>query len=87
MSEKKKFELDDGVGYLFRNSFKDHENPDDSKKPDYTGDFKVNGEVVKVSLWRSKTKKGDPMLKLGVFVPKGEAKPTNEALSDDDLPF
>jgi hypothetical protein len=87
MSDKKKFELANNTGYLFKNSFKDYEDEKDSKKPDYQGDFNVNGEVVKVSLWKNRTQKGDVMLKLGVFTPKGEAKPTNEALSADDLPF
>jgi len=87
MSDKKAFELSVGVGYLFKNSFKDNEKPEDSKKPDYTGDFNVNGEIIKVSLWKSRTKKGDPMLKLGVYEPRAGAKPTNSQLSADDLPF
>lgn len=87
MSEKKKFELAENVGYLFKNSFKEHDNEEHAKKPDYQGDFNVNGNVVKVNLWKNKTQKGDIMLKLSVFTPKGEAKPTNEALSADDLPF
>ena len=41
----------------------------------------------RISLWKNKTKKGDIMLKLAVYEPQGGAKPTNEALSDDALPF
>jgi len=59
----------------------------EDKSPDYKGTFNFDGEVKKISLWKSTTKKGDPMLKLSIYEPQGGAKPTNVALSDDDLPF
>ena len=86
MSEKKKFDLKNNVGYLFKNKYKNYDNPED-KSPDYKGDFNVDGKVHRISLWKNKTKKGDIMLKFAVYEPQGGAKPTNEALSDDDLPF
>lgn len=86
MSDKKKFDMPENVGYLFKNTYKNHDNPSD-KSPDYKGDFNVEGKVHRISLWKNKTKKGDIMLKLAVYTPQGGAKPSNEALSDDELPF
>ena len=86
MNEKKKFDLKTNNGYLFKNTYKDYDNELD-KSPDFKGDFNVEGKVHKVSLWKNRTKKGDIMLKLSIYTPKGEQKPTNEALSDNDLPF
>lgn len=83
----KKFELEEGRGNLFKNSFKDLENEKDAKKPDYTGEIKIKGELVKLSLWKATTKNGDIYLKLSVYQPEGGAKPTNETLSSEDLPF
>ena len=84
---KKEFKLEKGRGWLFKNGFKDQTNEEDAKKPDYTGNLNVDGDIIKLSLWKAKTKKGDVMLKLSIYEPQGGAKPTNEALSDDDLPF
>jgi hypothetical protein len=83
---KKEFKPEKNRGWLFRNDYKNHDNPED-KSPDYKGTFNFDGEVKKISLWKSTTKKGDPMLKLSIYEPQGGAKPTNIALSDDDLPF
>ena len=42
MSDKKKFDMPENVGYLFKNTYKNHDNPSD-KSPDYKGDFNVEG--------------------------------------------
>ena len=73
--KKKKFELDDGRGFLFKNTFKTKAN-----QPAFTGQAKVDGKAYKVSLWKKETKKGDPMLSLSF-------QPPMEEIKDAALPF
>jgi len=80
-----KFELKEGQGFLFKNKFKKEGNPEHSKKYDYSGNFKINGEEVQVLLWKARTKKGEPMLKLAKK--EYREKKQDETYSSDDLPF
>ena len=77
MSEKKKkeFTIDEGRGFLFKNSYKKK-----PTQPDYTGNANIGGETYKVSLWKKTTKKGDPMLSFSI-----QEKATT--MDEDDLPF
>ena len=81
----KPFELKEGQGFLFKNDFKEEDNTKHSKKPDYTGNFKINGETVQLLLWKARTKKGKPMLKIAKK--EDRQKQQDEQYSSDDLPF
>jgi uncharacterized protein (DUF736 family) len=49
------FELKDGSGSLFKNSYKEDEN---DKKPNYTGSVKVKGTEYALAGWKTVSKSG-----------------------------
>ena len=84
------FEVRDGSGSLFKNERKEP----DSKQPDYTGNARVNGELVDLSAWLKVSKGGKKYLSLAFKPPyvKPGQKPAPRnvpPLDDDDetLPF
>ncbi len=83
------YELREGFGNAFINSFKEKDN-----QPDFTGDILDEGKVKRVAIWKKKTTKGDTFL--GVALSEKEENPARETRNttrgdfadmDDDLPF
>lgn len=86
------FETKDGSGALFKNERKEREN-----QPDYTGNARVNGQMVDLSAWLKVSKGGKKYLSLAFKPPyvkpaqggtpaRGNA-PKGDGFEDSDIPF
>tara|TARA_Y100001951_G_C11228325_1_gene233068 strand:- start:477 stop:707 length:231 start_codon:yes stop_codon:yes gene_type:complete len=74
------YEHKENRGSMFKNE--DKEDPD-SKKPDFTGSAKINGEKMYVAAWMDETKDGKAYLSLSFSVPRaGES-----FVAEKKLPF
>jgi hypothetical protein len=92
MSEKKQWETRDMSGSAFLNKYKQKES-----QPDYKGDIRVRGELLKISAWQRQTRSGDVYFTYSVE-PKDESLPQQtkppveqqapqQPVMDDDVPF
>ena len=80
------FELKEGFGNSFNNPFKEKK-----EQPDFTGDGLFEGKVVRLALWKRKTRKGETYLGWAISH-KEEKQPKDYAEKTpfediDDIPF
>jgi len=78
------YELREGCGNSFINSFKEKDT-----QPDFTGDGMYKGEVVRLALWKKKTAKGETFLGWAISPKEEKKKPTDYVITptDEDIPF
>ena len=84
------FEHKENSGSIFKNDYKETD-----KQPDMRGDAKINGRIIRIAGWKSKTNDGKAYLSLRFSDPQEfKAEPDTTGLNDepktikeDDLPF
>lgn len=86
------YESKEGSGSLIVNGYKDND-----KKPDLVGDIKINGQIYKISGWKSQTANGKERIGLRVdqgWSGAGAKELLNSAFPiettpsiNDDVPF
>lgn len=76
-------------GVLFKNKKK----VEGSKHPDYQGDINIDGTEMRLSAWIKTAKSGEKFMSLSVSPRQDNsgqrpaAKPSNQQVSDDDVPW
>jgi hypothetical protein len=54
MAYESAYQHKEGWGSAFKNKYKDND-----KKPDFTGDIMIHGQLMKLAIWGKRTKAGD----------------------------
>ena len=67
--------IKDNSGSLWKNSYKESE---EDKKPNFTGEVRINGKLMRVAAWNNTTKTGKEYI--GMVFEESEEK-------EDEVPF
>ena len=77
------YELQEGFGNTFKNSFKEKES-----QPDFTGTILDEGVIKRVALWKKQTQSGDTFLTVALSIKEEKKKPTDYVVTPtEDIPF
>ncbi len=60
------YEFNEGQGSLFRNTYRQ----EGSRQPEYQGQVKINGKMMRISAWVRQTQKGDKYFSLSISEPQ-----------------
>lgn len=60
------YEFNEGQGSLFRNSYRQ----EGSRQPEYQGQAKINGRMMRISAWVRQTQSGEKYFSLAISEPQ-----------------
>ncbi len=60
------YEFNEGQGSLFRNKYKQ----EGSRQPEYNGQAKINGRMMRISAWVRQTQSGEKYFSLSISEPQ-----------------